>query len=281
MSTSSHIDFNFFDIHNHKNSLIYWQNSQEKYKKYYLVEKYKMNITTLKAQIMSVISTDNFSISALEQILEPIADFVNDPTFITNIGDVVSIITQDRDGNASFDINDITLLSESPEAVMSLVSAVILVISAIPGLKIQYNAATSESIIIKLLAYVFLVIVPAQAKISLSLADKTTIVNIVVSVYGYLQSSQIVEKIWADVVAFFKAHKPNIACPACMSGSSTTATKELLLEKRLPAVKLHLQHSLNGQRQKASNAAKRKEITDKAIYGEKKSKDISKKSNKK
>lgn len=217
-----------------------------------------MNLTQLESQINDIIKDDNFDINKLKEILSPISQYVDSPTFITNITTVVTIITQDRDGNKSFDVNDLKLLSEDPVAISSLFSAIIVIICAIPDLKLQYNKGNTEELILKLLAFIFLVIVPTQAKMPLTQATKTEIVSIIIKICSTMESSQLVATLATKIIAWFKT---NNACACFQPGE----TKQETLDKKFPMIKLNLEHSMNNLRQKAIKEKELKILKEKEI----------------
>lgn len=202
------------------------------------------SIDQLKTSIMSVIQNDNFDLKTLETILTPLPLYTSNQLFMENIGEIVSIVTQNRDGNDKFDVNDLKLLSQDVGAITSLITAILLVIGCIPDLKLQYAADATEELVFKVLAYVFLVIVPEKTGSNWSLDDKSKIVDITLAIYELIKSSQMVKDLLAKVVAWLKS---KIFC-AC---AHKQVQRELVLQDKLPKLKTNLLHSMNNVRDKS------------------------------
>lgn len=225
-----------------------------------------MNIDELKLKIDSVIKTDNFDIEKLKNLLSPISAYVDHPTFIKNIVDVVLIIIQDRNGDRVFNLEDLKILANDPVAVSSLVSAVLIVICAIPELKFKYSQGATEELIFKLFTFVFLVIIPTKVGRPLSRDEKNMIVNYSILMYNSIKSSQMVQDLAAKIVQYFKTHDV-CSCIPQLNCCAPKTTPDDILEKRLPAAKLSLEHSMNNVRHIAikqkEKELKREEIKEK------------------
>lgn len=202
------------------------------------------SIETIKTQILSIIQDDNFSISQLEIILNPIGSFFTNSAFFNNITGVVNIITKDRNGDNKFDMADLTLLSGDMPAVTSLLGSIMLLISSLPSVGIQYNAASAGELVFKILSYIFLVVIPKQTGNPLSIDEKTTAVNIAASVYELANSSQIITDIINQIVAWFKSK----GYCACMTAPVDPDT---IIAKHLPSFKRDLSHAVCNIREKS------------------------------
>lgn len=202
------------------------------------------DVTTLTNDIMSVIQNDTYTVPDLLNVLGGISTYINDPTFVSSLNQIITIITTDRDGNNTFDINDLTLMGKDPIVMTQLVTSILLLIASLPGIKLQYNDASSEEFIFKILAYVFLVIVPQKTNHSWTLAEKQSVVSIVVSMYQLIQSTQMAQQAETEVVSWFKS-KGWCKC----TGSSTT--KQSTVEQNLPNVQAKLSHAMTNVRDRA------------------------------
>jgi len=202
-------------------------------------------INDLKTKIEVLIKDNNFDIEKLRLILHPISLYVTNPVFVHNINEIVDIIIVDRNGDHQFNIADLQILSKDPIAIMSLVSAVMLIVSAIPTTKLQYNQGATEELIFKLLAYIFLVIVPSKIATPLTLEEKDAILNLTLVTYETLKSSQMVQNIISEVIAKMKSK----GWCNCLIGP--TDANQDKLDKHLPMAKLNLSQSVNNIRIKS------------------------------
>lgn len=202
-------------------------------------------VDQLKQNILSVIQTDNYSINELKNVLAPIPIYTDNQIFTDNITTIISIIVTKRDGNSTFDIEDLKLLGTDMSAMTSLITSLILIMGAIPNTKLTYNSGDTEILVLKMLAFVFLVVVPKQANLNWTLDEKTTIVNISVSIYEFLQSSQVVKDIIAKVVAWFKT-KNFCVCLAPHANNTT------VVQQNMPQVTAQLAQSVTNAKDKSA-----------------------------
>jgi hypothetical protein len=204
------------------------------------------DIQTLETQILNVIQDDSYDVQNLMQLLMPITDYLNDPQFTSSLSEIVTIITTDRDGSGSFDIQDLTLLGSDFTAITSLVSAFALLLGSIPSINIQYSAGTTEQLVFKILAYIFLVVVPKQTGNPLSLTEKQSIVTIAVNIYGLIESSQLAQDLFTKILAYFKSKGMCLCC----TSTSSQAQAQAVVASKMPQCKALLVHSMNNIRDK-------------------------------
>ena len=202
------------------------------------------DLDALKQNILSVIKDDNYNINDLINLLGPISLCTSDPLFTSNIDSIVSIVTKDRDGNNKFTIDDLKLLTKDVIGVTSLITAILLVVNTIPNLKLQYKADDSEELIFKLLAYVFLVVVPKKTGHVWSYEEKVSVLDLTLLIYQLVKSSQLAQGLIQNVAAAFKTNR---LC-SCLS---TEDEKEVILEKNLSKAKIDLKHAMNNLRDKS------------------------------
>ena len=202
------------------------------------------NLDKLKNSIMDIIKDDNYDIDDLKKILGDVSGCTEHSIFASNLTQVMDIMTKDRDGNNKFDINDLTLMSKDIIAMTSLVTAILLLVASIPNFKLQYNEGTTEEFIFKLLAYIFLVIVPKQTGHKWTLQEKQSIVDLVLIIYQLIVSSQITKELIAKVTAWFKSK----GWCNCMK---TSTTHEDVLAEKLPIVNRELSYAMNNVRDKS------------------------------
>jgi hypothetical protein len=205
-------------------------------------------IDQLEAQILQLVQQSSFNLQDLLTLLAPVGNYINDPVFMENIADIISILTEHRDGSSSFSVDDILLLLQDPTSMMALITSIMLIIGAIPNLKLQYDNQATEEFIFKILAYIFLVMVPQVANITLSNTDKETIIGIVFTIYQTIVSSQLAKTIIQQVATWFQS-KGLFTC--CTSTESTQAT---VLQRKMPKVQLDLRKSIQHAREKSAFA---------------------------
>jgi len=208
------------------------------------------NLDKLQNSIMDVIKDDNYDIDDLKKILGDVSECTENSVFVTNLTQVMDIMTKDRDGNNKFDINDLTLMSKDIIAMTSLITAILLLVASIPNFKLQYNEGASEEFVFKLLAYIFLVIVPKQTGHKWTLQEKQSIIELVLIVYQLIISSQVTKELIIKITAWFKSK----GWCNCMTASTATKQEDILAEK-LPAVNRELSYAMNNVRDKSEMQA--------------------------
>jgi hypothetical protein len=206
---------------------------------------YKMSISIseLKQTVMKIISDDIYDQEDLKQILYPVVDYTKNSSFVKNIEKIVAIITEDRDGNHIFTFNDLVLLKNDMNGITSLIMAIILFIGAIPGLQLKYKEGESEQIILKVLIYIFLVIIPKETKIDFSVEIKEQILNIVIGIYDFIISSQIIKNLFIKIGKWFKFNTVDKVV-SCITAKTETTSKEEVVDKMLPKLEVELKSSI-------------------------------------
>ena len=206
------------------------------------------SIENLKGKILNVIKDNSYDIEDLKEALDPITVYVNNITFRDNIRTIVDILTKDRNGDNILTIDDLQLIGKDFAAIASLVTAITLLLGSVTTLKLEYSADATEELIFKILAYVFLVVVPKQTGNPLSLEDKRAILDIAVNIYDIIKASQITKDIVNKIVAYFKLKGLSTCC-------DSQKDPETVVEQRLPKIKTNLMHSMNNIRDKAAMQA--------------------------
>ena len=196
------------------------------------------SILDLKSKLETLITKDTIGVDDIKLVLDPITKYVQSPLFVKNIDGIVNIILTDRNGDKKFDLQDLQLLGKDALAITSLVSAILLLICSIPGLKLKYSQGATEELVFKLLTYVFLIILPQQVGHTLSIQEKHIVLDLSLAVYQTIESSQIakdvVDKIYSQV-------KSNGGC-SCFSKSKGDPMQEF------PAAKLELIRNVQNAR---------------------------------
>ncbi len=214
------------------------------------------NLDKLKNSIMDIIKDDNYDIDDLKKILGDVSSCTENSVFTNNLTQIMDIMTKDRDGNNKFDINDLTLMSKDIIAMTSLITAILLLVASIPNFKLQYTEGATEEFMFKLLAYIFLVIVPKQTGHKWTLQEKQSIVDLVLIIYQLIVSSQVAKELIIKITAWFKSK----GWCNCMTISSTVTKQENVLAEKLPMVNRELSYAMNNIRDKSEMQSQIKNI---------------------
>lgn len=186
------------------------------------------DINNLKVKLLEAVHNrpdkDTFDI-----ILSPISDYFTGSDFIiSEVKDIIMIITKDRDNNNEFNIDDIKLIGENVVVVSNLISSVLLLLSKLPDVKIKYRENESEMLVFKILSYIFLVLIPAITRTNFLPGDYNDIVNVIVSVYKTTESLGLVKALIDMVVGIAK----NTSC-GCVPNKTENKHKAINREIKL------------------------------------------------
>lgn len=195
----------------------------------------------LQNEVTELVSGNRYSLAQLIQILKPVGNFVNDEKFVSNITDFVSTIIKDRNGDNKFTVDDLELLSHDYFAIANLATSLIIIIGALPDVNLQYQQGTTEEVLFKILAYVFLVIIPEEVGIDWTVDEKVMVVKYAIAMYNVILSSKIAQEIISTVANWFKSRG---FCKCC----STKPSTEEVLDKHLSPLKVQLQSSVSKNR---------------------------------
>lgn len=209
------------------------------------------SLDKLKQDIMNVIQLDDYKMEDLVKVLLPLTNFLEQPVFKNNIDEIVLVVTKDRDGNQKFDMEDLQMMAKDIGAISSLITSLFLLIGAIPQIKLDYKPGYTEEIVFKILAYVFLVVIPKQTGQQWTLEEKQQIVNITLTVYEMIKTSQLVQ----DLVNKVKKWLQSKGWCKCMDRGDNLA-----VDARLPKVKVELQDAMNNVRDKSILVKEIKEL---------------------
>jgi hypothetical protein len=202
-------------------------------------------ILDLKSVIMKAIKHNDYDVSVLLGILGPMDKCVENPLFIANLKQVVDVILQDRDGNNKFTVKDLELLGKDVIGVTTLVTSILLVLGTVPELKLKYKPGATEELVFKVLAYVFLVIVPKETGNPWNLEEKKAVVDLTVLIYQLVISSQSTKDAVAAVIKWFNAK----GLCKCMSGESEEQ-KNNVVQKHMPKLQVVLANSVQNNKDK-------------------------------
>jgi len=203
------------------------------------------NVQTLKASIMDVIQDEQYDVEDLIKLLSPLDKYVSNKEFISNLSEVISVILEDRDGNNKFTIKDLELLKKDIIEIINLMSGLFLVLASIPKLKLKYDGQATEELVFKLLLYVFIIIIPKEINKPWSYDEKERIVDLTITVYQVIVSSQITKNIVSNVAKWFKKK----GWCSCICGDDD-AHKERVVKQRLPLIKAEITSTVQNNKDK-------------------------------
>lgn len=209
----------------------------------------------LKNDLIKLIDGNDDTIVNLKNILMPISQCIDSPVIVENITEIVNIMTTDRNGDAQLDVEDLRLMVVDPFVIVHLVTSLILILTALPQLKITINVEESEIIILKLLMYVFLVIIPNKTGTTWKPENKIEIVKMSITLYNTMQSLQIVKTTINKIASYIKSNK---YC-SCLT------IKSNLIDDKVPDAQLELTKAINIVRERKVMNAKIAELERKVI----------------
>lgn len=209
----------------------------------------------LKNDLLKLIDGNDDTIVNLKNILMPISQCIDSPVIVENITEIVNIMTTDRNGDNQLDVEDLRLMVVDPFVIVHLVTSLILILTALPQLKITINVEESEIIILKLLMYVFLVIIPNKTGTTWKPENKIEIVKMSITLYNTMQSLQIVKTTINKIASYIKGNK---YC-SCLT------IKSNLIDDKVPDAQLELTKAINIVRERKVMNAKIAELERKVI----------------
>lgn len=211
------------------------------------------SLDELKTKILDVIKDNHYSWDDVRDVLTPISIYTNNPTFKQHIDEVVKIMIKDRNGDSRFTIEDLTFLRKDVIAVTSLVTSILLIMSGIPQMKLEYKPEETEALIFKLLAYVFLVIIPKETGNDWTYEEKESVLDLSLLIYNLIKASHVAEQAFEKVQLWFQR---NGWCK-CLCG---THTKNEVVEEHLPEVESELALAMDNIHEKEELVHKIEEL---------------------
>ncbi len=190
-----------------------------------------MSTIELQQSLQTLIATD-FKLDNLEQLLSPVPYYTNNQLFVSHFLEVVKIVTQDRDNDQKFTVNDLLLFSKDIIAMTTFITSILLILNSIPNVKITYTEGETELLVFKLIVYVFFVIVPKYSGLKFTAEEKTAVLNVCILVYMSLVESQQLKKLTVKVLGWFK--KQWITC-----------FSESVIDQQMPALHQQLDNVIN------------------------------------
>jgi hypothetical protein len=189
----------------------------------------------LRSDIIRMINSNDDTVVNIKNILQPISQCIDSPIISQNINEIVTIMLTDRDKNNKFDINDLKMISEDPFVIMHLVTLLLMILTAVPTLKITINVNETEMVIFKLLMYIFLIIIPSKTACNWTTTDKMAVLDLSLLIFQTMQSSQMVKNGINKIAAYVKTSR---FC-SCLT------IKTDVIEDKVPDAKVELEKSLH------------------------------------
>jgi hypothetical protein len=199
------------------------------------------DIEKLKQSLFTIVEKSECNFSDIVNILEPFADYISNSQFGENMHKILEIILMYNSEAHPFSFSDIQLLSSDIAALTSLLNCTLAVIASLPEVTLTSTCKFTQDMLFKILTYVFLVLLPSKLNLSWSIQQKTTIINMVLSVYNMFVSSGLAKSI------LDKIHKLFVQkgwCKCICKGED----KVKVLEKNFPVLALDLNKSLKTYR---------------------------------
>ena len=210
------------------------------------------NLEELRKKIMKLLKDGNYDTGDLQLLLSPINEFISNTTFTRNLNQIVHVIVKDRNGDNKIDLKDLELMSKDVLAITTIIKAILLILNTIPDMKLKYSAGATEELIFKILAYIFLVVIPKEAKTNWTLEEKETILDLVILLYDMIKSSQVVKELVDKITVWFKYAGGKIVewfKNNCKCGGQL---KEDVVEEHLPGVLTEIKSAMHKNREIAS-----------------------------
>lgn len=184
---------------------------------------------------------DDNQLDQILKLLKPVNEFIGEPEFITHIEEIATALTEDRNGDNQFTVDDLEVLSSDLGAVGQIVSAIILLIASSRQVDMRYHSGITEQIIRNVLVYIFLVVIPQETGRNWTTEERQTIVKLIGVMYDMLIASKITEKIFKQVVKWFNRHN---LCLCCIIENDT----EDVIQEQLPSLNVSIKSNANKNR---------------------------------
>lgn len=200
-----------------------------------------MSRNTFNGDLLDLVTTRNSVPERLLGLLKPMNRLIDDPHFLEHINEIAMAITQDRNGNKTFTLEDLELLASDLKAVAQIVKAVILLIASAPEVNMRYQPGITEDIIRNVLIYIVLVVVPKHIGRAWSAEEQQKIVELMATMHEMVLASRTVENGFKKVLKWFQRRN---FCVCCMIEN----VSEDVIEQNLPALNTQIEASINKNR---------------------------------
>lgn len=156
-----------------------------------------MTSTDSNTNISDIITAKKFDIERLKAAIFSSLDFINDDAFKTNIKDIVTVLTKDRNGDNKFDIEDIKLLSKDVFSIISLIKSIIFLLNTTPKFntaKLDFNNIDDKVIDLlrQVLIYLFFVEVQKASGSKWNKDERQSMYDMIQLICEVIKSTNIV-----------------------------------------------------------------------------------------
>ena len=200
-----------------------------------------MSRNTFNSDLLDLVNTQHSAPEQLLNLLKPMNKLIDEPHFLEHINEISTALTQDRNGDKTFTLEDLELLASDLKAVGQIVKAVILLIASAPDVNMRYQTGITEEIIRNVLTYVVLVVVPDQIGKAWSAEEQQKIVELIATMHEMVLTSRTVENGFKKVLKWFQRRN---FCMCCMIEN----VSEDVIEQNLPALNTQIEASINKNR---------------------------------
>lgn len=191
----------------------------------------------LRNKILDTIRSDEYNLDSLRLILQPASNFFGNRLFLDHVEKVVRIIVTDRNDDKHFDTEDLKLLGGDILSVTNLITSIMLLVGALPDTQLQYNPDATEELILKILVYIFVVMIPKETNKKWTLKEKEAVLDLTLTIYHLIRSSQVTRDIIRKVQEWFKTK----GWCSCICGTLNAEDQaEAVVNKQMPKIEWKL-----------------------------------------
>jgi len=185
----------------------------------------------LKEELYELVQKKEYEVSDILKLINPIDEFVNSELFMNNITKIVEILIKDRNGDNRFDLRDLEALSKDYISIADLIANIIMVISLIPTINLKYDSEATEELVLKIMVYIFLIIIPEKTELEWTVEDKQKLIDISFIIYSTFKTSQYIKDIVKEAVNWVKKQdwKAILTCKCCRGSSQEQIQNDKIL----------------------------------------------------
>jgi hypothetical protein len=180
-----------------------------------------------KTELLKLIQDDEMNMEDANIIFSQFTKNEDNATFMTQLTNVVQILTTDRDGDGSFTIDDLTLIKNDIPTIHSIIKGCVILVNSIKDKRIHVDQEMMGLSVMKLLAYIFLVLVPTKLDQSFTRSEKESIVDIVMLMYTMFSTSEQMTE-WVN--GFTELFSKKKCCKCCCKSAQPEVTDDVLNE---------------------------------------------------
>jgi hypothetical protein len=190
----------------------------------------------LKISILDVVKDNEYDINDLIKVLQPLGDYIENIIFVDHLKQLCQVILEDRDGNNKFTFDDLKLLKNDIVGITSIINGILLLCGLIPTIKLKYEQGATEELIFKILAYLFLVVIPKEINKPWCYEDKVQVLEVIFAIYQVLMTSQIIKDLLCKITEWFKKK----GWCKCCNAESEQDRRLKVVDDHLPAICLNI-----------------------------------------